>query len=190
MRPVLPLSPERRNISGVRQGLQSALCVLTNDILRENPMIKKSGLAISLLLASYAGSATADDPAVFRDIQTLHAKKLSKAEAEKLLTGAKISRKVISTGSTNFWTNEPDGKLIASSDNRGRIGTSTLMSSVTAPGTWHISPEGRYCVTIEWKGIPTEKWCRFVFETSTGYYTSKTDHNGTEKVYHLIINDK
>jgi len=43
---------------------------------------------------------------------------------------------------------------------------------------------------VEWKGIPTEDWCWYVFQTSEGYFASKSDGNRAEKVYRLEINGK
>jgi hypothetical protein len=135
------------------------------------------------------GSAVAEPAAVFGDLEPMHPGKLSKDQLEQLLPGSKVSRKA-STGSMNYWTNERDGTLVASTDNRGRIGTSSIVLPSTAPGTWHISPDGRYCVTIEWKKIAAEDWCRYVFETSEGYYSSKSDRDRSEKVYRLEINGR
>jgi hypothetical protein len=161
-----------------------------NRWFEESLMVRKTALVLAVTLVFPAVTAMADGPAVFGDLQSMHPKKLSAPEVEKLLTGAKMSRKVRKTGSTNFWTNEPGGKFVISTDNRGGIGTTTLMHSSTYPGVWHISKDGRYCVTIEWKIIPTEKWCRYVFETSEGYYASNSDHDAAAKVYHLVVNGK
>jgi Protein of unknown function (DUF995) len=149
---------------------------------------RRNALYAGLLLAAFSAPVLAE-PTLLRHLEPLHPTKLSKGQLEKLLPGAKMSRKVY-TGSTHYWTNEPNGKFVISTDNRGRVGTSTILSSSTAPGNWHISPDGRYCVTIEWKRVPTENWCRFVFETSEGYYASKSDHDGAEKVHRLVINGK
>ncbi|MBI4995706.1 MAG: DUF995 domain-containing protein [Rhodocyclales bacterium] len=144
-------------------------------------------LAVSVCFA--ATSALADAPAVFGDLDPLSPEKLSKEQLDQLLPGAKMSRVSATTGSTHYWTNDADGNTTVSSDNKSGIGQ-TLMNrtGVTAPGKWHISPDGRYCVTIEWKKIPTEDWCRYVFKTSDGYYLSKTDQNRAEKVYRFWVN--
>ena len=52
----------------------------------------------------------------------------------------------------------------------------------TASGKWHISDDGRYCILIEWKGVPTEEWCRYVLETTDGYYVTRSTSVGTERV--------
>lgn len=149
--------------------------------------------AISLILATAAclaaTSALADAPAVLGDLDPLSPEKLSKEQLDQLLPGAKMSRVSATTGSTHYWTNDADGTTTVSSDNKSAIGQSFMnRTGVTAPGKWHISPDGRYCVTIEWKKIPTEDWCRYVFKTTEGYYLSKADHNRAEKVYRFSVN--
>jgi hypothetical protein len=145
-------------------------------------------MGILAVFAAVSTDALADPPALFGDLGPLNPEKLSKDQLEELMPGAKMSR-VVSTGSTHFWTNGADGTFVISTDNKSGIGTSiTNRSGVTAPGKWHIAPEGRYCVTIEWKKIPTEDWCRYVFKTSDGYFATKSDKDRAEKVYQLRIN--
>jgi hypothetical protein len=126
---------------------------------------------------------------VVGDLNALHALKLSKEQLDELMPGAKISGKVPSTGSMNFWTNDPDGTLIASTDNRSGISSSiTNRGGATAPGKRNVTPDGRYCLHIEWKRIPNEDSCRVVFKTPEGYFGAKSVTGPTEKVYRLWIN--
>ncbi|RZL89204.1 MAG: hypothetical protein EOP82_20480 [Variovorax sp.] len=74
-----------------------------------------------------------------------------------------------------------------SSDNRGASAVGASGRATTAPGKWHISDDGRYCVLIEWKGVPTEEWCRYILQTTDGYYAVRSDSVGTERVYKLEI---
>jgi hypothetical protein len=135
------------------------------------------------------GVANADAPVLFGDLDPLSPQKLSKEQLDQLLPGAKMHRVAASTGSNHFWTNDADGTFIISSDNKSGINSSiTNRSGVTAPGKWHIAPDGRYCVTIEWKRVATEDWCRYVFKTSEGYFVTKTESNRAEKVYRIDIN--
>ena len=146
--------------------------------------------AVLLAVGSLAFASIAGEPAaLFGDLGSLNPVRLSKEQLEQLLPGAKMSRK-ISTGSTHYWTNDSGGTLVISTDGRGRVGTSSLSTPSLSPGKWHISPDGRYCVTIDWQKAPTEDWCRYVFETGDGYYASKTDHDLSEKVYRLQINGR
>jgi hypothetical protein len=139
----------------------------------------------SFLLASAIGAAHAQDM-VLRDIESQSPKTLSKAEVTELLTGAKMSR-VSGRGNVHYWTNDPGGKFVISSDNRGAGAVGVQGRTTTSPGTWQISDDGRYCVLIEWKGVPTEEWCRFILQTSDGYYATRSTSVGTERVYKLEI---
>ncbi|HEV7912789.1 MAG TPA: DUF995 domain-containing protein [Albitalea sp.] len=138
-------------------------------------------VAVALSLPTLVVPALAQDAAVMRDLEAKSPKVLSKADLEQLLPGAKMSR-VTAGGNAHFWSNDSGGSFIISSDNRDRGGPSS-----TAPGTWHISDDGRYCVLLNWKKVATEEWCRYIVQTSDGYYATKSDKTGTEKVYKLEI---
>jgi hypothetical protein len=113
-------------------------------------------LASAALIASPV--ARADGPDV----------KLSKEELASLLPGTKAVY-VIKAGSTHRWTNEPDGKFIASTDGKTVSMAATGRYSGTAKGTWRISDDGKYCVNIDWKNA-TEDWCQFMFRAEDGSY--------------------
>jgi hypothetical protein len=167
------------------------MTVRTSNKNRCDPLHSLLSTTLCLLVGVFASSVTAlaDGPAVFGDLDPLSPQKLSKEQLDQLLPGAKMSRIAISSGSTNMWTNDADGTMIVSTDNKSGIGTSiTSRRGSTSPGKWHISPDGRYCVTIEWKLIPTEDWCRYLFKTSDGYFASKSESNRAEKVYKMKIN--
>ena len=137
-----------------------------------------------LLIASLAAIGTmahADEP-VLRDLESKSPKQLSKDEASELLTGARISR-VSQRGNTHLWTNDPGGSFVLSSAG----GTGDFGRAATARGKWNISDDGRYCVFIEWRGIPNEEWCRFILQTTDGYYAVRSDLAGTERVYKMEI---
>jgi hypothetical protein len=154
-------------------------------------MLQRASQAGLLMLVVFlaAANARADDPAVLGDLDALSPEKLSKAQLEQLLPNAKMTRIAV-TGSNNAWTNELDGTLVASTNNKAGLGGGSMVSirTYTAPGKWHISDDGRYCVNIQWKGIKDEEWCRFVFKTSQGYFASNSDQNKAAKVYKLGIN--
>lgn len=154
----------------------------------------RSPAALPLSLLAIACLVTtpvrADDPSILGDLDSLSPEKLSKADLEKLLTNAKMSR-IAATGSTHIWTNDADGTFIVSTNNKAGLGGSNTMASTrtfTAPGKWHVSDDGRYCVKIQWKGVKDEDWCRFVFRTSQGYFATKSDQDKSAKVYKLVIN--
>lgn len=133
--------------------------------------------------------AFADGPAVLGDLDALSPEKLSKEQLDQLMPNAKMSR-IAPTGSTNAWTNEADGSLVASTNNKSGLGSGSIASarSYSFPGTWRISEDGRYCLSIKWSSIPDENWCRFIFRTTQGYFASKSDQNKAEKAYKLVIN--
>jgi hypothetical protein len=66
-----------------------------------------------------------------------------------------------------MWENKPDGTFVASSDGRGSTGGKNV--SGTGNGTWKVTPEGRYCVAIQWNRI-SEDWCRLMFKVADKYY--------------------
>jgi hypothetical protein len=143
-----------------------------------------------LVLASclMVTNVRAEGPAVLGDLDPLSPEKLSKEQLDQLIPGAKMKR-ITAGGSTHLWTNEADGTFTVSTDNRGTGGGTAIMAGNTsAPGKWHVAPDGRYCVTIEWRKYPTEDWCRYVFKTTDGYYGTKSDHDRSAKVYRITIN--
>ena len=123
---------------------------------------------------------------LLRDLAQKSPRKLSKDEVMQLMTGAKLSR-VSGRGNLHIWTNEPGGSFVISSDNVGAGMTRGAGKGSTASGKWHISDDGRYCFLVEWRSLPTEQWCRLVFEASDGYYTATSDSTDAERVYKLEI---
>lgn len=135
---------------------------------------------VALGVATVAAAQGA--PLTLRDIADKKPRKLSKEEVTALIPGAKMSR-ISQRGNQHFWTNGAGGSFIASSDNQGPgMDPRVAGRPTTAPGKWHISDDGRYCILIEWRGVPTEEWCRFVFEASDGYYVARSDSVATERV--------
>jgi hypothetical protein len=97
------------------------------------------------------------------------AQKLSGDELRQVLTGAKV-RHMTRYGSTRYWSNNPDGKFMASGTAQGYKGRQTTYPA-SGVGTWHISPLDQYCVTIEWKAV-SENWCLFVYKSGDRFYGS------------------
>jgi hypothetical protein len=128
-----------------------------------------------------AGAAFAQSPAVLADLDAAGRTTLSKAELDELLPNAKMSR-VTAAGNAHYWKNEPGGSFIISSDNR-----STATSNSTAPGKWHISEDGRYCLLVEWKTVATEEWCRYIVKAGNDHYATRSVKTGTERVFKLSI---
>jgi hypothetical protein len=144
-------------------------------------------LAVASLFGFVGLASAQPQELTLRDLEGKSPRKLSKDDLTQLMPGASMSR-ISVRGSGNTWSNDAGGSFVASSDNRG-IGA--VAGSQGRPsqalGKWHISDDGRYCVMIEWKTIPTEEWCRFVFTTSDGYYMLRSDSVGTERAHKFEI---
>lgn len=93
--------------------------------------------------------------------------RMSRDELAALLPGAEVTH-VSRAGSVRHWTNGPDGKFVASSDNR-KFGSAMGSSSATASGAWRISDEGRYCVQIDWRR-EAENWCSYIVRGPDGSF--------------------
>ena len=143
----------------------------------------RSSRCAPLLLALLATLAAGQTPPVLGDLEARVT--LSKEELGQLLPGARMSR-LNTSGNTNAWKNDPGGSFIVSSDNRVTSGAISRGPS-TAPGKWHISDDGRYCVLIEWKSVPPEEWCRFIVKAGGVYYGTRSDKIASERVYKLEI---
>jgi len=141
---------------------------------------------VPLALAAVGANAQDEPQTVLRDLESKSPKKLSKEEVTALMTGAKMSR-ISGRGNVHNWSNDTDGSFVVSSDNRGAGAVRASGRPTTSSGKWHISDDGRYCVLIEWKGVPTEEWCRFILQTSDGYYSVRSDSVGTERAHKLEI---
>ena len=113
---------------------------------------------------------------VLNDLKAQNGVQLSAEELRQLMPNAKVVS-YTKEGSTRRWTNEPDGKFVASSDVRRDI--SKLGRSSTAQGTWHVGDNGTYCVTLEWPKR-SENWCRYIFKVGGKYYGVKSVADGAE----------
>jgi hypothetical protein len=149
-------------------------------LLSKEGIVRTNHFIVCTLLLAQAPLVLAEEPSVLRDLEPLSPTPLTAAELKELLPGAKMTRRIPS-GNTHNWTNDPDGTFIISSDN-----SSTTGRYVTARGTWSVSPDGRYCIRVEWSRS-TDDWCRFVLRTTDGYYLVKALKPGTETVYPVRI---
>jgi len=136
-------------------------------------------VAAALVVA--CGFAFAQKAAVLGDLAAQDRVTLGKDELTQLLPGAKM-RRYNAQGSAQAWSNDSGGSFVISSDNRGTQGVNS-----TATGSWKISDDGRYCLTIEWKRNPTEDWCRLIVKAGGNYYVTRSDKVETERVYLVEI---
>ncbi len=140
--------------------------------------------ALIALLA--AGAPSRAQELSFGELEPRQPHRLSREELQQLWPGAAVSR-VSARGNTHRWTNEADGSFIVSTDNAG----AGLRAASSTHGKWSIPEDGRLCVTIEWRQLPTEDWCRYVFQASDGYYTTRSESPGAgDKVFRLEIRKK
>ena len=144
-------------------------------------------MLVPAVLALSSALASGQTISVFNDLAPLSPRTLSKDELEQLLPGARMSR-ASTRGNTATWINEANGRFTVRSDDRAISGRG---ASSKAEGSWRITDDGRYCVTIEWQhGKDPETWCRFVLATGDGYYAVKTPGVGSEPVHRIGIEKK
>lgn len=105
--------------------------------------------------------------------------RLAGDELRQVLAGAKVTSKT-RHGSTRHWTNNADGKFIASSDSQGYKGRATAYQA-TGTGSWRISERDQYCVTIDWRAVD-ENWCVFVYRSGDRYYFSTRQDDPAARV--------
>ncbi len=115
---------------------------------------------------------------LLNDVKAQNGVQLSVDELKALMPSAKVVSRT-EAGHTRHWTNEPDGKFIASTDNLGPRGRRTAK----AQGTWHVGDNGTYCVTLEWHFGASENWCDYMFKAGEKYYGVRTISNGATKAY-------
>ena len=119
---------------------------------------------------------------LLNDIKAQNGIQLPVDGLKQLMPGAKVLSRA-ETGSTRLWTNEPGGKLTASSDNKASKGRG---GSTSAQGTWHVGDNGTYCVTLEW-ARSSENWCRYMFKVGAKYYGVSSATNGAAKAHEFEI---
>lgn len=123
-------------------------------------------LTRSLVLACCALSA----PSLWADDEPVP---MSREELLAFLPGTMVTH-VNRSGSLRRWTNEADGKFIASTDGK-KHGNVLGSGASSAPGTWRVSDEGRYCIQIDWKR-DDEKWCSSIVKGPDGsFYLGKVE---------------
>lgn len=120
-------------------------------------------LAFAVLGSIVATSAMAQGSAV----------KMTRDELLSLLPGTKVTH-INAGGSERHWTNEPDGTLYATSNNK-MLGSGTGSAVYGHPGTWKVNEEGKYCFDVDWNTV-SEKWCATILKgEGDTYYLGKVD---------------
>lgn len=137
----------------------------------------KTVLLLTLLLFGALTYAQDSTKLKLNDLKAQGAIQLTKEELQALLPNAKV-KSMSGGGSTRYWENSPDGKLVASSDTRGQVGTKPSQ----AHGEWSIADNGTFCVQLEWKRS-TEQWCRYIFRVGDSYFGVKSIADGESPAY-------
>jgi hypothetical protein len=95
------------------------------------------------------------------------ARKMTREELLSFLPGTKVTH-TASSGSLHRWNNEPDGTLVANTDNK-KYGNALGTQSAASRGTWKVNDEGKYCIQIDWRR-ELEKWCAQILKSPDGIY--------------------
>ena len=125
-------------------------------------MFRAAFTASLFAMSSLAGA----DPVTLADAKAKNGVQLSAEELKELMPGAKVVSLTF-TGTTRRWENDPNGTLVASSDNRGSA--IAPGKPVSGTGTWRIGDRGTYCVTIRWP-VGSEEWCGYMLKVASKYY--------------------
>lgn len=126
-----------------------------------------SCMRLAAMAVLFSLSALANAQAItLADVKARHATQLDANELKRLTPAAKVVSRT-PAGSTRRWENRTDGTLIASSDTVGHSGGRSR--AFHGRGTWRVTDDGRYCVSIEWN-VRSEQWCRHIFKAGDKYY--------------------
>lgn len=118
-----------------------------------------SKLVVAVLASLITTSVVAQNNAV----------KMTKEELLSFLPGTKVTHVASSSGSLRNWTNEPDGKFVASTNNKKFGSAMGTTAGSAGQGSWKVNDEGKYCVDIAWKRVQ-ESWCASVLKGADGVY--------------------
>jgi hypothetical protein len=133
-------------------------------------------LAIAALFALAPLAALAQAPATLADLQTQNAVKLTKADLEALVPGAKNENQS-RQGNNRVLTHGSGGRLMG-------IMHGAQLAAAGAPGEgkWRIEDDGRYCVDMTWSfrtSSVDEKWCAAIWKAGSDYYATIGDKPDT-----------
>ena len=98
---------------------------------------------------------------------------LTGSELRALLPGAKVTH-ITQGGSERHWTNNPDGTLFATTNNKV-LGNALGTQPSSHAGTWTVNDRGQFCIDIDWSRLH-EKWCATVLQgDGNAYYLNVAD---------------
>lgn len=138
-------------------------------------------MTLPLCLLAYAQGALAQDVVTLGELQAKSSITLTRAEAQTLLSGAKMSRSN-EKGNQHLWTNDASGDITISSDNRGTSGRGS-----SARGKWSVAEDGRFCMVVQWRKGDDEDTCRFILKTADDFYAASKLEPVSRTAYKLTI---
>jgi hypothetical protein len=121
-------------------------------------------LVVAVLLG--VCSTAAAQSVTLAEVKARGGVQLAEDDLKQLMPDAKVVSRLL-TGGTRRWTNEPTGRLVASTDGRSISGGRPV--PLTAAGTWRVADNSSYCVNIVWITL-TEDWCAYIFKAGDKYY--------------------
>jgi len=95
------------------------------------------------------------------------ATRMTREELLSFLPGTKVTQ-ITEAGSERRWSNGPDGKFFATSNNK-QYGNALGTQMASNAGTWTVNDEGKYCIDIDWKRVH-EKWCAYILKSQGDIY--------------------
>ena len=150
------------------------------------PFMQRWLLVFAAMMLSISAQAQAPDagPATLADLQAMGKPVvLTLDELKTLIPDARMSR-VVQSGNRHTWRNLPDGTLFLVNDNAF---TSSSRRASTNQGKWSISPDGRYCLYVEFGQRDPEKWCRVVLQVGNDFYVASSGDDPAARVFKMGI---
>lgn len=99
--------------------------------------------------------------------------KMTREDLLAFLPGSKVTH-VNSGGTERRWTNDPNGTLYATTNNK-IFGSGTGSRVSGQARTWKDNEEGKYCFDVDWSTVH-ETWCASILKgEGDTYYLGKVD---------------
>ncbi len=138
-------------------------------------------VVLAVSVGALALPVWAQDVLTYTELKAKAPVALTRDDLQALMPGATMSR-MNEKGSQHRWTNELNGEMIVSSDNRGGNGRPS-----TARGRWIVADDGRFCMVVQWRKGESEETCRFIVKASDGYYAVTEMDSEAHKAFKLSI---
>ena len=130
-------------------------------------MNRLAKFVMSILLVTCAAPVWSQESMSVGDVKAKNAKRLSKDELIKLLTG----HDYLSTGPSyqQRWTLDPDGTTKGA--NTPKV-VSVMQQPAGGEAKWSVNDQGEFCLDGKWyfRQVYEVKFCHQVYEFGDGYY--------------------